>query len=345
VHPWKTEDVVVPTKPQIKPWYRWLATDGAIVFEHGQTAIVFEGRAAERLLPLLLPILDGSRTVPELVEVLGPAAEPAVAQALHLLAERGLLADGDALEDCTPDGATATETFLAAMSHATSRSTVRAKLVRASVEVVGGGGAAAQVLELLRDSGVRRARGIGFEEAIAGGLEASPPFVVAVPDATEVSRLAEWNRAAVPGGRPWLQVLPFDGRFAAIGPLYVPGETCCYECFRTRRAAASGYGAEYRAIDDIPAEAGGGSAVDAAIAGVAAVVALRWLGLDDHYLPGVFFAYEGGGTALTHHRVYRVPRCAVCSGLREAAPPLPWFKQVELEQVEPEPLSANGAAA
>ena len=39
---------------------------------------------------------------------------------------------------------------------------------------------------------------------------------------------------------PWSQVLPFNGRFAAIGPLFVPGQTCCAACFEQRRGHALG---------------------------------------------------------------------------------------------------------
>jgi bacteriocin biosynthesis cyclodehydratase domain-containing protein len=339
VHLTNTEDaVLIPAKPQLKPWYRWTATNGAIVFEHGQTAVVFEGRAAERLLPLLLPLLDGTHSVAELVDVLGAAAEPAVANALALLAERGLLADADAGPAAGLDDLTETETFLAAMSPTTAPAIIRDRLGAVEVDVAGSGPAAGTILGLLHDCGVGLARGVGLDEALDGGATAGS-FAVVVPGAAEISQLAEWNRRAIADGRPWLQVLPFDGRFAAIGPLFVPGETCCYACYRTRRAATSGYGGEFLAVDETPLEAGGGPAIAAAVAGVAGVVAVRWLALSDHHLPGVLFALEGRGTSLTQHRVYRVPRCAACSGLREAAPPLPWFKEVG------EPLDANGALA
>src|SRR5919204_18130 len=48
---------------------------------------------------------------------------------------------------------------------------------------------------------------------------------------------------------PWLPVLPFDGRVAVLGPLYVPGESCCYECYRLRRAANSPFPGEFWALE------------------------------------------------------------------------------------------------
>jgi bacteriocin biosynthesis cyclodehydratase domain-containing protein len=322
MHPWIDEgEAPLPALPQLKPWYRRAAVDGSLVLEHGQSAVVFGGAAALRLLPALLPLLDGTRPVPAIVDELGAAAEPAVLNALRLLHRRGLLLDGDGAGDGDADAATL---FLAAAGRGVTAAGVRDALAGAEVAVVGASPVAASVAELLRRSGAGRAEQAGWDVATDG----EAPFVVAVPAADELDALAAWNRSAVAAGAPWLQVLPFDGRIAAVGPLYVPGESSCYECYRSRRAAASGYGAEFRALDEVPTRAGSTPAFDAVVAGVAAGLALRWLAHRDHYLPGVFYACEAGGTALTQHRVFRVPRCAICSPVRDAAPPLPWFKEV-----------------
>src|SRR6185437_10869069 len=83
MHPWIDEgETPLPALPQLKPWYRQAAVDGSLVLEHGQSAVVFGGAAATRLLPALLPLLDGSRPVAAIVDELGPAAEPAVLNAL-----------------------------------------------------------------------------------------------------------------------------------------------------------------------------------------------------------------------------------------------------------------------
>lgn len=324
MHPWIDDgDAPLPALPQLKPWYRQAAVGDALVLEHGHAAIVFAGSAATRLLPVLLPLLDGTRTVAAIVSELGAAAEPAVLNALRLLHRRGLLLEGDG-EETVESGADAASLFLAAIGRGVTVAAVRDALARAEVAVVGTSPVADPVVDLLCRSGAGRVARAGWEE-VAGG---EAPFVVASPAADELDRLAAWNRAAVAAGTPWLQVLPFDGRFAAAGPLYVPGETCCYECYRSRRAAASGYAEELRALDEVPTRAGSTPAFEAIVAGVAAGLALRWLVHRDHYLPGVFYACEAGGAALTQHRVYRTPRCPVCSGARDAAPPLPWFKEV-----------------
>ncbi|MGI8420824.1 MAG: hypothetical protein ACR2MU_00945, partial [Gaiellaceae bacterium] len=46
------------------------------------------------------------------------------------------------------------------------------------------------------------------------------------------------------------------------------------------------------------------------------------------HLPGVMYALEWGRVpALGKHDVYRVPRCAACSGLADLAPPSPWYAE------------------
>jgi bacteriocin biosynthesis cyclodehydratase domain-containing protein len=122
--------------------------------------------------------------------------------------------------------------------------------------------------------------------------------------------------------------LPFDGSIAAIGPLFVPAETCCYECYRLRRATNSGYFGEYRALEAEPARYPVPPPVLAAVAGLVSFVALRWLVDRDPALPGMLFALElGGAPALTAHNVYRVPRCGACSTIARTAPVLPWYER------------------
>lgn len=335
MHPFTAADPgsTLPARPQLKPWYRQTESEDAVILEYGQSAVVLAGRAAGSLLPALLPLLDGTRTMQQIVDELGAVAQPAVVNALRLLAQRDLLLDGDPI-GAESEVSPATVTFLASIGRGAARAAISEALAQAHVDVLGHGSCAEHVVALLQQSGVVNAARARWDSAASSTDRPSAPFALVIPSANELPQVSRWNRCAVQARAPWLQVLPFDGRFVAIGPLFVPGETCCYECFRTRRAAASGYAREYRAIDGTPVGAAAPPALDATVAGVAVALATRWLAHRDHYLPGVFYACERSGTALTEHRVYRVPRCTACSGLREAAPPLPWFKEVGTEEVD-----------
>jgi bacteriocin biosynthesis cyclodehydratase domain-containing protein len=188
------------------------------------------------------------------------------------------------------------------------------------VAVVGSGAAAAEVARLLRQSGVDVRR----EETISTDVD----LTVCAPAPAQLPLLGDWNRQALASRQAWLQVLPFDGRYAAIGPLYLPDETACFECFRLRRLANLEAGDELDVLDASPAAYPAAPALQALLAGFAAILALRWLILRDHYVPAAFYSLElEPALALNLHHVHRVPRCPVCSGLDDVAGPLPWHKE------------------
>jgi bacteriocin biosynthesis cyclodehydratase domain-containing protein len=312
----------VPTLPYLPPWYRVATGGGKVVLEHAQRIVCLEGRAADRLLPALLPLLDGMRTVDEIVTALGEPARPAVEHALGELAAHGLLTEGPPLSPGLPAPFSGTVELLASLRPGGRPLAETADAVAGcAVAVVGEGTAGIEVGRLLRSGGVEVER--------VGDITAGPDLTVCAPSAVELPRLRDWNAHALETQSPWLQVLPFDGRYASVGPLYLPGDTCCWECFRLRRAANLDAGNELPLLDDAPASYPAAPALDAVLGGLAAVLVLSWLVLGDHYAPAAFYAVELLPVlALTVHHVHRVPRCPACSGLADVAPPLPWHKEV-----------------
>ena len=99
-------------------------------------------------------------------------------------------------------------------------------------------------------------------------------------------------------------------------------------CARYFGALASwnvGYPDEFWALERAPDRAAEAPATTAAVAGLAAGLALRWLLFEDPFVAGVLLTLElGEETRLAQHAVYRVPRCAACSPAAAQAPPLPW---------------------
>lgn len=312
----------VPDRPQLKPWYRLAREDGRLVLEYGGKALVLEGEATTRLLPALLPLLDGTRTMEEITATLGEPIELAVVNALALLGRHGLLTEED--DEEWPSPQTETARFLAATSpRGWSPARAAQAVSTARVAVAGDGAAATEVARLLRLAGLAE-----VERASLVGPAPSSDLVVAAPAPRELPALADWNTSALASGTSWVAALPFDGSIAAVGPLFVPSETCCYECYRLRRATNSGFFGEYRALEREPAGYPVPPPVLAAVAGLVSVVALRWLVDRDPALPGMLFALElAGAPALTAHHVYRVPRCGACSTIARTAPVLPWYER------------------
>ncbi|HEY3184419.1 MAG TPA: TOMM precursor leader peptide-binding protein [Gaiellaceae bacterium] len=306
----------VPDRPLLSPWYRIVGDGERLILEHAQVAVVLEGAAVRTLLPHLLPLLDGTRTVAELVARLGIAARPAVDLALALLAEHGVLAEGPP----APERARASAHAFAAAFDVSPR--VAAERLRAgSVGVVGGGPAAADVARLLHLAGVEHVPHLSWRRG------ADVDVAVVAPALDEVDGLQPWNSLALERGMTWLPVRPWDGRCAFVGPLVVPGESCCYECTLLRRAANVDWGGDLVDVDSAPVAATADAAVEASVAGIAAHLALRWLVARDTTIPGVVHAVEvRPALALTTHHVLRVPRCPACSPAERVAAPLPWHE-------------------
>jgi bacteriocin biosynthesis cyclodehydratase domain-containing protein len=320
------EATELPELPLLKPWYRVAYDGGKLVFEYGQSVVVVEGMAVQRLLPALLPLLDGTRTPAEMVARIGEPAGPAVEKCLALLARHGLLTAGPPLQAATVPPFAETATFFAAVARReVSPAQARGRLRGARLAVVGNGPPAEAVARLLRLSGIDHVVHLPWD---AGrGVVAESDLLLAVPTSAELPQLERLNEVTLAARTVWLQLLPFDGRMAAIGPLYVPGETACYRCFRLRRAANIEYPEEQRQLDLVPAPFPGPPFLYDVVAGIGVRLALGWIVEQDGTLPGAFYAFEQGETlGLSHHVVYRVPRCPVCSPTVGQASPLPWYR-------------------
>src|SRR3954462_3865149 len=92
----------LPALPYLAPWYRVVQLPGKVMLEHGQRIVTLEGRAVSRLVPALLPLLDGTRTLDEIVGILGGAAGPGVENVPLVRAERLALVDGPPVPDDEP---------------------------------------------------------------------------------------------------------------------------------------------------------------------------------------------------------------------------------------------------
>jgi bacteriocin biosynthesis cyclodehydratase domain-containing protein len=308
----------------LAPWYRLVGDGDRLLLEHGRSVVVFEGGAVGALLPALLPLLDGSRTVEELVAQLGLPARPAVEQALDLLAANGLLVDGPA----APADRSAAD-FVAA-AYGLAPSSAAARLRDATVGVVGAARCRDAIARLLLAAGVGRVEALDWRDRRPVDLA----VVAAGPG--EVPALSDWNELALEHELCWLPLRPFDGLAALIGPLVVPRESACWECLLLRLAGHVEYGPDLGRIEAVPLAASSSAPLDAITAGVAAQLALCWIGGLDSTLPGVLHVLETRpALSLSTHTVLRVPRCPRCSSVEQAAPPLPWH--------EAEPVEADAA--
>jgi len=308
----------VPIRPLLAPWYRIVGDGDRLLLEHARSVVVLEGVAVRTLLPQVLPLLDGTRTVSELAERLGAVAREALDAALELLADHGLLVEG--LDVSAMDRPAI---HAAAASFGLSPSAASTRLAGTSVGVVGSAPAGSAVARLLHAGGVPDVRRLSWRGGRAVDL------AVVAPGCDELDALPAWNRRALDEGIRWLEIRPFDGLISTVGPLIVPGESCCYECVLLRFSANSEYGGDLAELESAPSAAVPDAGLDALTAGLAAHLALRWVVGRDTTLPGLLHVIEvRPSLVLTLHEVLRVPRCGSCSTSERIAPRLPWHEAV-----------------
>jgi bacteriocin biosynthesis cyclodehydratase domain-containing protein len=304
----------VPSRPLLAPWYRLVGDGDRLLLEHAQSLVVLEGAAVRILLPKLLPLLDGTRCIDELAERLGEPARPAIVAALELLAGRGLVVDGPDAPVHVREAAHAV-----AAAYGLAPAVAAERLGAASVALIGDSPCLVEVARLLWLAGVAEVRRGSWQ----GRGRADLTVVAPAPD--ELDRLPAWNQLAFDRKLRWFLLRPYDGRFASVGPLVVPGQSCCYVCMLLRRGANVGYADELADVEAAPVAALADAGFQTLVAGVAAHVAVRWVAGCDKTLPGILFTLEAQpALALDEHHVLRVPRCEVCSDVARVAPRLPW---------------------
>jgi ribosomal protein S12 methylthiotransferase accessory factor len=296
-----------------------------------------EGAACGRVLPWLLPALDGSRTLAELEDLArARSAIPELHSVLECLEQNcflatqgGTLGNGigelaASLETMLPDPAAARERVRTRQPIVCGRSTVAECIVRSLTAME------FQATTLVRS----------LDELLASH-EAEPGDSPAAPfsDATSAALFPvviepDWlpqdldciNARMLVRRRPWMLVGAWNRR-VLIGPIFLPGETACYACHRRRLASHRRHLEAFEALDRwrrTQAEPLAPSPILPAVAELAAA----WTALEVfHYAAGAatpralgrVLVYHPEEARLNVEPVLRVPWCSICSSIASCA--------------------------
>ena len=135
--------------------------------------------------------------------------------------------------------------------------------------------------------------------------------------------LRAWNELLLERELPFLPVV-IDDLVAYVGPLVVPHQTACFECFLRRRYSNLDEAVAREAVE-LRQEGALVVALHPAISAVAAGAAA--LELSKFFLPwhsarqaGYLLTFNLLASRAGRHRVLRVPRCPACGSLK-ARPP------------------------
>jgi bacteriocin biosynthesis cyclodehydratase domain-containing protein len=164
--------------------------------------------------------------------------------------------------------------------------------------------------------------GLGDKKALTRLFESSD-FVVAALEFFSPAAFHEANEVALTVGKPWISVY-VDGSEALIGPIYVPGETLCYNEFEIQNEASSRLQADYLIYKETLASA----RLDAphlvlppflsVVSGWATTAALSFLTSGQSFVVGRCVRVDFERFAVDYQDVLRLPRCPACAAQRPA---------------------------
>ena len=289
-----------------------MATADALTLRRGCTTVRIDGEHAPEIVGAILDLAGaGGMTEDELVGSFPPETQESIRSLVGALRARRLLLPTD-----VGDSAAAAESPLDVfywhfgLPDEPSPAPPGDELV----VVAGRNRSSARLCELLDEA--------GFQELVVvdddAGLDGREPAVVAAVSESGFGPMRAWNELALERDVPFLPVV-IDNLVAYVGPLVVPYETACLECFLRRRYSNLDESAAREAVE-LSADGAHVVGLHPAISAVAAGAAA--LELSKFFIPwrsaqqaGYLLTFNLLASRSGRHRVLKVPRCPGCSSL------------------------------
>lgn len=218
--------------------------DGLLVDGTGDQQVL-RGKATQTLLPRLLPLLDGTRTLDQIVEELPNLPRESVTNAVALLYTRGLLEDS-AVDPEEPALKEIDSQILAffrrhvdvtRVNHSSLEALARLAHARVALYAFGPNAdeACALAEKQLRQTGLRHIRTLEQNDDPGAAFESLPGkrlVVVLITGPDDRARLQEIDDACARQHIPWLRASIYPAaQSAELGPYFERGETACYRCY------------------------------------------------------------------------------------------------------------------
>jgi len=235
----------LPSHPRVPPELLQLPLGpSSLLFEGARGTQVVGGRSARTLLPQVLPLMDGTRSIDQLQQALPQLSARALRDIVTLLYSRGLLEDGTPGEaDPAPQAPAALAAFAGRFNDVTRVNRHRGEALQrlADARVAVGGSPRAAQLALAALEG----QNLGALTVCTqpDDLPADATLMLAVfESADDAAAASAWFATARARGIPALHAHVASDA-VEIGPLYIPGVSGCHECFRRVRSAPQGQAA------------------------------------------------------------------------------------------------------
>lgn len=322
-----------------------------VVIRRGAKRVFVEGAGVKESLEHLIDNARGSSgiTIEELVQRAPPEIEATLTKLAAILQDRRMIMKIPAGMEREPaDSIEQEEVFY--WTFGTTPGRVAASLAEKTVTIIGANTLGAALLLMLKTCRFRKIEWVDHilfrnrslfdqNEKFAGApgqsepisfeawsdLNVMPDCLVVVSDFGGLSMMREWNEFCVMHNVPFLPVVMQD-MSVFLGPLTVPGQTPCFECYWRRQNSNLDEPELVRATEAGAFLAQGASGflppMAHTAAGLASMELLRFLSQE---LPvgniGRVVEMDLMEPALTRRKLLRLPRCPVCSGQAYRAAP------------------------
>ncbi|MDD2422006.1 MAG: TOMM precursor leader peptide-binding protein [Heliobacteriaceae bacterium] len=294
-------------KPVFKYFYRveTVIDEQAVFLLSERKSFLLKGR----LYALLAPLLDGSRTVDEIINrLIGQASPAEVEYALKVMESKGYIEEGD--DFLSREQAA----FWSALGSEAKDAAARLQSIKVSVTSFGG-------LPINQLVSLLAALNVQVGEPAGLGVVLTDDYLH--------PGLAEYNRRALETGLPWVLAKP-AGTVPWLGPVFYPGETACWACLATRLRGNREVSLFVEAQKDAPGSVNTSfpmlpSTTQTALALLTTEIA-RWVVKgESELLKGKLISFDAPAVKLEQHHVIRRPQCPKCNAKesgREPSPPV-----------------------
>jgi len=283
-------------KPQFKSCFRVEVLPSQGIFLISETNSFFlSGSIYERIVPSI----DGQRTVDEIAQQLqGKVSLPEVYYTLMQIADKGYLVEADNNTDSSE--------AIYWQLEGSNFETATQKFESASIAISTHGNIAPEIKNQFETA----LNDLGIKTGDAGQLN------VVVTDNYLQPSLAQFNHTALQEKKPWLLVKPV-GTTIWIGPLFVPGETGCWECMarrlRENRPTEAFIERQTGQTNPIIAPVGSLPTTVRTALSMAATEVAKWLvGKDNTSLVGQLITLNTQTLEIDRHQLIKQPQCPSC---------------------------------
>ena len=209
-----------------------------LMFEGAQGQQVLKGISARRFVPTLLPLLDGTNDLLALQHHFPKMSEASLINALTLLYTRGLLSDGkpSSVDSSLKSLAQFSDRYNDVTRANVNSSSALKRLYDSKIAVVGNSMFKTTILSAMKNLGLDCVDYIDDPKKLVNHYD----LIIACFSGDD-SLANQWCGQAYETNTMVLHAHMGDDE-VEIGPLFIPGKTACYSCFRQFKSQPLGNG-------------------------------------------------------------------------------------------------------